>query len=113
MLAVGTEVRYRIAALFEAHWEEFVRTTHQTIRAVVFETVRRIRACRTPALGCHHYECTSSAAGPSFQARRQPSGGGWRRRRTTRNKAPLIAHRQPVEHEEALLWPAKTAVPRS
>ena len=57
MLAVGTEVRYRIAALFEAHWEEFVRTTRQRIRAIVFETVRRIRACRTPALGCHLYEC--------------------------------------------------------
>jgi hypothetical protein len=57
MLAVGTQVRYRIAALFDAHWEEFVRTTRQRIRAVVFETVRRIRACRTPALGCHLYEC--------------------------------------------------------
>lgn len=57
MLAVGTEVRYRIAALFDAHWEEFVRTTGQQIRAVVFETVRRIRACRTPALGCHLYQC--------------------------------------------------------
>jgi len=57
MLAVGTEVRYRIAALFDAHWEEFVRTTGQQIRAVVFETVRKIRACRTPALGCHLYQC--------------------------------------------------------
>jgi hypothetical protein len=57
MLAVGTEVRYRIAALFEAHWEEFVSTTGQRIRAVVFETVRRIHACCTPALGCHVYEC--------------------------------------------------------
>ena len=57
MLAVGTQVRYRIAALFDAHWEEFVRTTRQGIRAVVFETVRRIRACRTPALGCHLYQC--------------------------------------------------------
>ena len=57
MLAVGTEVRYRIAALFDAHWEEFVRTTGQRIRSVVFETVRRIRACRTPALGCHLYQC--------------------------------------------------------
>lgn len=57
MLAVGTEVRYRIAALFDAHWDELVRTTRHRIRAVVFETVRRIRACRTPALGCHLYEC--------------------------------------------------------
>jgi hypothetical protein len=57
MLAMGSEVRYRLAALFEAHWEEFVRTYRRRIRAVVFETVRRICACRMPALGCHLYQC--------------------------------------------------------
>src|SRR5579864_3070946 len=57
MLAVGSEIRYRIAALLEAHWAEFVRSTKQFIRPVVFETVRKIIACRTPALGCHLYTC--------------------------------------------------------
>jgi len=57
MLAVGTEIRYRIAALFAAHWDAFVRSTRQWIRPVVFETVRKIIACRTPALGCHLYAC--------------------------------------------------------
>lgn len=57
MLAVGSEIRYRIAALLEAHWTEFVRSTRQWIRPVVFETVRKIIACRTPALGCHLYAC--------------------------------------------------------
>lgn len=57
MLAVGSEIRYRIAALFEAHWDELVRSTKHWIRPVVFETVRKIIACRTPALGCHLYTC--------------------------------------------------------
>jgi hypothetical protein len=57
MLAVGSEIRYRIAALLEAHWAEFVRSAKQFIRPVVFETVRKLIACRTPALGCHLYTC--------------------------------------------------------
>ncbi len=57
MLAIGSEIRFRIAALFEAHWDEFVSQAREWIRPVVFETVRKIRACRTPALGCHLYRC--------------------------------------------------------
>jgi hypothetical protein len=57
MLAVGSQIRYRLAALFEAHWDAFVRSAKQWIRPVVFETVRKIVACRTPALGCHLYTC--------------------------------------------------------
>lgn len=57
MLAVGSEIRYRIAALLEAHWAEFVRSAKQSIRPVVFETVCKLIACRTPALGCHLYAC--------------------------------------------------------
>lgn len=57
MLAIGTEIRYRIAAIFVAHWGEFVSSARQFIRPVVFETVRKIIACRTPALGCHLYTC--------------------------------------------------------
>jgi hypothetical protein len=41
----------------EAHWSEFVRSAKQYIRPVVFETVRKIIACRTPALGCPLYTC--------------------------------------------------------
>ena len=29
MLAIGSEIRYRIAAIFAAHWEEFVSSTRQ------------------------------------------------------------------------------------
>lgn len=57
MLAIGTEIRYRIAAILAAHWEEFVASSKCWIRPVVFETVRKIIACRTPALGCHLYQC--------------------------------------------------------
>lgn len=57
MLAMGSEIRYRLAAIFAAHWDAFVRSTREFIRPVVFETVRKIIACRTPALGCHLYAC--------------------------------------------------------
>lgn len=57
MLAIGSQIRYRLAAIFAAHWDEFVRSARQWIRPVVFETVRKIIACRTPALGCHLYTC--------------------------------------------------------
>ena len=43
MLAIGTEIRYRIAAIFAAHWDEFVNSARQFIRPVVFETVRKIK----------------------------------------------------------------------
>lgn len=49
MLAIGSEIRYRIAAIFAAQWEEFVSSARELIRPVVFETVRKIIACRTPA----------------------------------------------------------------
>lgn len=57
MLAIGKEIRYRIAAILDAHWEEFFQAKKGWIRPVVLETVRKIRACRTPALGCHVYVC--------------------------------------------------------
>jgi hypothetical protein len=57
MLAIGTQIRYRITAILAAHWEEFFLTYRGWIRPVVIETVRQMRACRTPALGCHLYQC--------------------------------------------------------
>jgi hypothetical protein len=57
MLAIGKEIRYRIAAILEAHWEDFFQAHKGWIRPVVLETVRKILACRTPALGCHVYAC--------------------------------------------------------
>ena len=55
MLAVGSEIRYRIAAPLEAHWGEFVRSAKQFSQPVVFETVRKLIACRAPALGVMHF----------------------------------------------------------
>lgn len=57
MLAPGKQIRYRLAAILLAHWADFVAQYKKWIRPVVFETVRRIIACRTPALGCHLYRC--------------------------------------------------------
>lgn len=57
MLAIGKEIRYRIAPILDAHWEEFFQSKRGWIRPVVLETVRKLRACRTPALGCHVYVC--------------------------------------------------------
>ena len=53
MLRPGQQVRYRLAAILLAHWWTFVAKHRKWIRPVVFETVRKITACRTPALGCH------------------------------------------------------------
>jgi hypothetical protein len=57
MLQPGGPIRYRLAAIFAAHWEQFVATYKGWIRPVVFETVRKILACQTPILGCHLYRC--------------------------------------------------------
>jgi len=57
MLRIGTEIRYRIVPILERHWEDFFQSKRGWIRPVVLETVRKIRACRTPALGCHVYQC--------------------------------------------------------
>ncbi len=57
MLAIGKQIRYRIAAILDEHWEEFFQAEKRWIRPVVLETVRKIRTCRTPALGCHVYAC--------------------------------------------------------
>jgi hypothetical protein len=57
MLAVGPRIRYRIAAILEDHWEAFFQSHKGWIRPVVLETVRKLCACRTPALGCHVYVC--------------------------------------------------------
>lgn len=57
MLASGKHIRYRIVPILEAHWEDFFQSYKGWIRPVVLETVRKLRACRTPALGCHVYQC--------------------------------------------------------
>jgi hypothetical protein len=59
MLAIGTEIRYRIVEILEAHWEAFFQSHRGWIRPVVRETVRKLLSCRTPALGCHVYACPS------------------------------------------------------
>lgn len=53
MLGIGKEIRFRLAAILLMHWNMFVSNHRKWIRPVVFETVRKIIACRTPALGCH------------------------------------------------------------
>jgi hypothetical protein len=57
MLSPGRQIRYRLAAILATHWESFVAKNCKWIRPVVFETVRKLMACRTPALGCHVYKC--------------------------------------------------------
>jgi hypothetical protein len=57
MLAIGKEIRYRIVLILDAHWEEFFQAHQGWIRPVVLETVRKLRACRTPALGSHVPAC--------------------------------------------------------
>jgi hypothetical protein len=59
MLAIGKEIRYRIVPILEVHWEDFFQAHKGWIRPVVLETVRKLQACRTPALGCHLYQCPS------------------------------------------------------
>ena len=59
MLGVGAQIRYSLAAILAAHWAEFVASYGKWIRPVVFETVRKLLACRTPILGCHLYRCGS------------------------------------------------------
>ena len=60
MLSIGKEIRYRITAILAAHWEAFFQSERRWIRPVVLETVRKLLACRTPALGCHVYVCPDS-----------------------------------------------------
>jgi Transposase zinc-binding domain len=57
MLRTGSEIRYRIVPILELHWEAFFQTKRGWIRPVVLETVRKLLACRTPARGCHVYQC--------------------------------------------------------
>ncbi len=57
MLAIGSEIRYRITPILESHWEDFFQSKKGWIRPVVLETVRKLQVCRTPALGCHVYRC--------------------------------------------------------
>lgn len=59
MLRMGSTIRFRISGLFAAHWWEFVASYGKWIRPVVFETVQKLLACRTPILGCHAYRCPS------------------------------------------------------
>jgi hypothetical protein len=57
MLRINNQIRFRLAAILLLHWKAFVSQHRKWIRPVVFETVRKIMACRTPALGCHIYQC--------------------------------------------------------
>lgn len=57
MLGIGPQIRYRLAPILAAHWADFVANSDRWIRPVVFETVRKLLACRTPILGCHLYRC--------------------------------------------------------
>lgn len=59
MLRIGSTIRFRISTLLAAHWWAFVASHSQWIRPVVFETVQKLLACRTPVLGCHAYRCPS------------------------------------------------------
>lgn len=40
MLAIGSEIRYRITPILEDHWEAFFQSRKGWIRPVVLETVR-------------------------------------------------------------------------
>lgn len=57
MLQIGTEIRYRLRDILAKHWPAFFENHTGWIRPAVLENVRRVLACRTPALGCHAYEC--------------------------------------------------------
>jgi hypothetical protein len=57
MLRPTPSIRYRIATILATHWWEFAKSAGVWIRPVVFENVRKVLACRTPALGCHVYRC--------------------------------------------------------
>jgi Putative transposase/Transposase zinc-binding domain len=59
MLRVIPHIRYHIAAIFAAHWIQFISQYQDWIRPVVFESIRKIAACRTPVLGCHIYQCNN------------------------------------------------------
>ena len=57
MPQTGTEIRFHLALILANHWWDFVGLYELWIRPVVFETVRKLLACQTPALGCHEYQC--------------------------------------------------------
>ena len=67
MLGIGKQIRFRLAAILLLHWKEFVSQHRKWIRPVVFETVRKIIACRTPALGCHVYDRGRGAKGLTWR----------------------------------------------
>ena len=50
MLRPGTQIRFRLVAILLVHWEAFLAKNRKWIRPIVFQTVRQIVACRTPAL---------------------------------------------------------------
>jgi len=45
MLALGPRIRYRIAAILEAHREAFFQSEKRCIRPVALETGRKLRVC--------------------------------------------------------------------
>jgi len=57
MLYPSHNIRYRISQILSLHWWAFTQQHKRWIRPVVFETVKRIVSCRTPALGFHLYGC--------------------------------------------------------
>jgi len=72
-------VRFHLALIFALHWEAFRREYRRWIRPVVFETIRKILACRTPVLGGHVYLCPScgeiKVVPHSCKSRSSPGGG--------------------------------------
>ena len=57
MLRQSNTIRYRLATILSMHFWAFVAQCRNWIRPVVFKTVRKIIACRTPELGYHVYWC--------------------------------------------------------
>lgn len=57
MLKQSSAIRYRLSHILAVHWWSFFAQYHKWVRPEVFETVRKITACRTPVLGFHLYGC--------------------------------------------------------
>lgn len=57
LLRPGRAIRFSIADILAKHWHDYVALHRASIRSAVFENVRRVLQCRTPALGCHLYQC--------------------------------------------------------
>lgn len=50
--------RFRLAQLFDMHWETYVKAPSGFITQEQYKAVAAMRACRTEALGVDHYVCS-------------------------------------------------------